>query len=209
MFETPPYTEATIIILPIIDIFLFAIPVFLIIATLLVAFFKSGQLKKPLGILHVSLLIEIFLNKLSVAIVLSAYYPSALRHCDCSPILSTIYLSSRSLTLSFRSMVYASISLCQLLIITNKRKYVTRKTVCGCVAFAIGAGAIFATETAVLTRLSDERLVYMLRLLSRLKQWNFFPLLSENHYHDIFLCILLATCIYDAFNKYHLVLYCL
>ena len=98
------------------------------------------------------------MNKLSVAIVLSAYYPSALRHCDCSPILSTIYLSSLSLTLSFRSMVYASISFWQLLILTNKKKYVTRKTICVCAAFAIGVGAIFATETAVLTRLSDERL---------------------------------------------------
>ena len=60
VFETPPYTEATIIILPIIDIFLFAVPVLVINATLLVAFFKSGQLKKPLWILHVSLLIEIY-----------------------------------------------------------------------------------------------------------------------------------------------------
>ena len=122
VFEMSPYTEATIILLPIIDIFLLAVPALLINATLLVAFFKSGQLKKSLGILHASLLIEIFLNKLSVTIVLSAYYPSALRHCNCSPVLSTIYQSSRLLTLSFRSMVYASISL-------YKKKYVTRKTI--------------------------------------------------------------------------------
>jgi hypothetical protein len=54
--------------------------------------------------------------------------------------------------------VYASIAYCQLLIITDKKKYVNRKTTCGCVAFAVGVGAIFATETAVLTNLNNERL---------------------------------------------------
>ncbi len=158
IFEQPPYTEATIIILLIISIFLLAVPTLLINVTLLVAFFKSGQLKKPLGILHASLFIEILLNKLLLSIVFCAYYPPALRHCDCSPTLSAIYLSYRALILSFRSIVYASIAFCQLLIITDKKKYVNHKTTCGCVAFAVGVGAIFATETAVLTNLNNERL---------------------------------------------------
>ena len=158
VLEQPPYTEATIIILLFISILLLAAPTLLINATLSVAFFKSGQHKKPLGILHASLLVEILLNKLLLSIVFCIYYPPALRHCNCSPTLSAMYQSSRPLILSFRSIVYASIALCQLLIITDKKKYVNHKTMCGCVAFAIGVGAIFATESAVLTNLNDERL---------------------------------------------------
>ena len=158
VLEQPPYTETTIIIVLISSIFFLAIPTLLINITLSIAFFKSGQLKKPLGIFHVSLLIEILLNKLSLSIVLCAYYPPALRHCDCSPTLSTIFQSSRVLVLSFRSIMYASIALCQLLVIIGKKKYVNRKTACGCVAFAVGVGAIFATENAILTNLNNERL---------------------------------------------------
>ena len=98
------------------------------------------------------------MNQLLLSIVFFIYYPPALRHCNCSPILSAIYQSSRPLILSFRSIAYASIVLCQLLIITDKKKYVNHKSTCGCVAFAVGVGAIFATETAVLTNLIDERL---------------------------------------------------
>ena len=158
ILEQPPYTEATITTLLIIFIFLLAVPTLLINATLSVAFFKSGQLKKPLGILHASLLVEILLNKVLLSIVFCIYYPPALRHCNCSPTLSAIYQSFRPLILCFRSIVYASIALCQLLIITDKKKYVNHKTTCGCVAFAVGVGAIFATESAVLTNLNDERL---------------------------------------------------
>ena len=158
VLEQPPYTETTIIILLIISIFLIAAPTLLINATLSVAFFKSGQLKKPLGILHASLLVEILLSKLLLSIVFLIYYPPALRHCNCSPILSAIYQPSRPLTLSFRSIAYASIALCQLLIITDKKKYVNHKSTCGCVAFAVGVGTIFATESAILTSLNDERL---------------------------------------------------
>ena len=158
LFEQPPYTEATIIILLISFIFLLAVPTLLINISISVAFFKSGQLYKPLGILHASLLIEIFLNKLSLSIILCAYYPSALRHCFCSPILSTIFFSSRVLIAGFRSVMYANVALCQLLIIIGKKKYVSRKTVCGCVAFAIGVGAFFATESTFLTNLNGERL---------------------------------------------------
>ena len=65
--------------------------------------------QKPLGIFHVSLLIEILLNKLLLSIVLCICYLPALRHCDCSPTLSTIiFESSRVLVLSFRSIMYTS-----------------------------------------------------------------------------------------------------
>ena len=158
IFEQPPYTEATIIILLISFIFLLAVPTLLINISIFSAFFKSGQLYKPLGILHASLLVEILLNKLSLSIILCAYYPSALRHCYCSPILSTLFFSSRVLIVTFRSIMYASIALCQLLIIIGKKKYVSRKTACGCVAFAVGVGAFFATESAILTNLNGERL---------------------------------------------------
>ena len=158
VFEQPPYTEATIIILLISFIFLLAIPTLLINVSILVAFLKSGQLYKPLGILHASLLIEILLNKLSLSIILCAYYPPALRHCFCSPILSTLFFSSRVLIVTFRSIMYTSVALCQLLIVIGKKKYVSRKTACVCVAIAVGVGVFFATESAILTNLNGERL---------------------------------------------------
>ena len=158
VFQQPPYTEATIIVLLISFIFLLAVPTLLINISLSIAFFKSGQLYKPLGILHASLFIEILLNKLSISIILCAYYPSALRRCFCSPILSTIFFSSRVLIASFRPIMYAILALCQLLIILGKKKHVNRKTACGFVAFAVGVGMFYATESAVLTNLNDERL---------------------------------------------------
>ena len=157
LFEQPPYTEATIIIL-LIAFVLVAIPSILFNISLSVAFFKSNQLYKPQGILHISLLIEILLNKLSLCIILCAYYPPALRRCDCSPILSTIFFSSRVLIVTFRAIMYACVALCQLLIIISKKRYVNRKTTSGCVAFAVGVGAIFATESAIITNLNGERL---------------------------------------------------
>ena len=158
VFEQPPYTEATITVLLVSFIFLLAAPTVLINISLSIAFFKTGQLYKPLGILHIALLSEILLNKLSLSIILCAYYPSALRHCICSPYLSTIFFSSRVLIVSFRPVMYASLALCQLLIIIGKKKYVNRKSACGCVALAIGVGTLFATESAVLTNLNGERL---------------------------------------------------
>ena len=157
VFEQPPYTEATIIILLISFILLLAVPTLLINVSFSIAFFKSEQFYKPLGILHASLLSEILINKLSLCIILCAYYPSALRHCFCSPILSTIFFSSRVWIANFRAIMYASVALCQLLIIIGK-KCVNRKTACGCVAFAVGVGAVFATESAILTNLNGERL---------------------------------------------------
>lgn len=158
VFEQSPYTEATIIILQISFIFLLALPNLLINISFLIAFLKSGQLYKPLGILRASLFTEILLNKLSLSIILCAYYPSALRHCFCSPVLSTIFFSSRVLISNFRSIMFAILSLCQLLIIIGKKKYVNHKTICGFVAFAVGVGMLYATESAVLTNLNDEQL---------------------------------------------------
>lgn len=158
VFEQPPYTEATIIVLLIGFIFFLALPTVVINITLSVAFFKSGQLKKPLGILHASLLIEILLNKLSLSIILCLYYPPALRHCLCSPLLSTVFFSSRVLIASYRAVMYASIALCQVLIITGKKRQVNHKSACGCVAFALAVGALFATESAILMNLNGERL---------------------------------------------------
>ena len=160
IFEQAPYTEATIIILLISFIFILAVPTLLINISLSVAFFKSGQLYKPLGVLHASLLVEILLNKLSLSIILCAYYPSALRYCFCSPILSTMFFSSRVWIANFRAIMYASVALFQFMIIIGKKKYVNRKTACGCVAFAVGVGAFFATESAILTNLNSERLGY-------------------------------------------------
>jgi hypothetical protein len=54
--------------------------------------------------------------------------------------------------------MYACVALCQLLIIIGEKRRVNRKSTCGCVAFAVGVGAIFATESAVLSNLNGERL---------------------------------------------------
>ena len=155
-FEQNPYTETIIIVLLVAFIFILAIPSLFINFSLTFAFIKTKQLLKPLGILHASLFIEVFLNKLSFVIILCLFYPPVLRTCSCSRALSTLFFSSRVFVVCFRPVMYACISVSQLLITMGKKRYVNYKTVAMFVVLAVSVGILFATESAVLFNINGE-----------------------------------------------------
>ena len=155
--EQNPFVETTIVILVLCFIFLLGVPTLFISLSLTFAFLKTGQLQKPLGVLHSSLFIEILLNKLSLTIILCFYYPPALRHCFCSRYLSPIFFSSRVFIVSYRPVIYVFLAFFQLLIIKGKKRFVKYKTTVASLVFSILVGTIFATITAVLLTVNDER----------------------------------------------------
>ena len=154
--EELPFIETTIVVLIFSFVFLLALPTLFINLSLLIAFLKTKQLHKPLGVIHASLLVEILLNKLTITLISCSYYPSGLRYCVCSPSLSSIFFSSRVFVTSFRPIMYASLALFQLLIVTGKKRLVNFKSVCGSVVFATVVGMLFATEGAVLLNVNGE-----------------------------------------------------
>lgn len=155
-FEQNPFAETTIIVLLLSFIFLLAVPTIFINLSLLVAFLKTGQIHKPLGVIHAALFVEVLLDKLSLTLILCLYYPPALRNCSCSRILSPIFFSSRVFISCYRPVMYVCLAISQLLIIKGKKRLVNYKATCGCLALGIVAGTAFATEAAVLLTVNDE-----------------------------------------------------
>ena len=156
LFEQSPYTEATITVILISAIFPLAVPTLLFNISLLIAFYKSGQLYKPLGILQISLITEVLINKLFISIIISLYIPPALRHCSCSPLVSTIFSSYQLFSLTFRPVMYAILAIFQLLIIKGRKKIVKFKSAFVSIGIAIVVGLLFAIEIGILTNLNGE-----------------------------------------------------
>ena len=153
--EFPYWKEALSYIL-VTELFIYSPLALFINGSLLFTILKTKSLRKPLNLIHVSLL---FLNCLIVlpdAIATCVYIPPVIRFCSCPRAASSVYFAIELLYIVFQPLNYASLGIFQLLIIKGKKRFVTTASVAVAVTICNGIAILLVSEAAILINLADQ-----------------------------------------------------
>ena len=126
---------------------LFSVPITLLINTsIVVTILKTKSLRRPLNLIHLSLLSVNCLILIPDIILTSTFIPTALRYCECSAISSSIYFLMEILYFAFQPLNFASLGVFQLLIVNGKKQFVSYKSVAASIAICTALTAIVMLE---------------------------------------------------------------
>ena len=85
------------------------------------AFLVKKELRRPLNLVHMSLIVELFLVKLFLIIVGLFVYPDIVRFCICPMWFEFFYFSFTIFNIAFINVMLTSLSILQLLFIKGKK----------------------------------------------------------------------------------------
>ena len=127
--EFPYWQLATA--LRMIDVVVVIIPIIIFLnCSVLFTFIVNKALHKPLNLVHVTVITELFLTKLAIVIGALFLLPDAIRYCICiAEVLNEVYFSLSAFNIAFVSVQLTCLSVIQFLYIKGKKKLVGWKVV--------------------------------------------------------------------------------
>ena len=154
-----PHWKVTTSIFMIIKLLLMAPASLFVSLSIVVTIFKTKSLRKPINLIHQSLLILNSLIILSDTITSFIFVPPLLRACECSQTTSIIIFVTELLYVVFQPLNYACLSIFQLLIIKGKRRFVSYKAVCTSILICAGITTMILIEGVTLVVIAEQRYI--------------------------------------------------
>lgn len=139
-------------------LFIFPVSLFINIS-ILVTISRTKLLRKPLNLIHQSLLL---LNCLVISadiITASTFAPRAIRFCECSQSASSIYFVIALIYIAFQPLNYACLAIFQLLIIKGMKRLISFKTVGAAIFLCIGVITLMVIGGFTLVNLAGQAYV--------------------------------------------------
>ena len=158
--EEFPYWSIALSYVPVTELFIYSPLSLFINASLLLTILKTKSLRKPLNLIHLSLLSLNCLIIIPDAIVTCIYVPPVIRFCHCSKPASSVYFLIELLYIAFQPLNYACLGVFQLLLIKGKKQLVSYASVTIAVFFCIGVAVLLVLEGITLINLADQTYVY-------------------------------------------------
>ena len=138
------------------ELFIYSPLALFINASLLLTILKTKSLRKPLNLIHLSLLSLNCLIIIPDAIATCVYIPPVIRFCHCSTPVSSVYFLIELLYIIFQPLNYACLRVFQLLIIKGKKSLVSYVSVAAAVIVCIGVAVLLISEGVTLLNLADQ-----------------------------------------------------
>ena len=149
------WEAATAIIL--ISRLIFSVPVSLFInLTIIVTITKTKSLRKPLDLIHISMLTVNCLITVPDVITSVTYVPNAIRSCECPRLTSLAYFVTEQLYIAFQPLNITSLALFMFLSIKGKKRLVSYKTVGASIVVCIGITLLLVTVSSTSYHLSQQ-----------------------------------------------------
>ena len=124
--------------------------------SIVVTISKTKLLRKPLNLIHQSLLLMNCFVIVADIITTCFFVPRAIRFCICPLTASSAYFLTSLLYIGFQPLNYASLGIFQLLTIRGKKKLVSYQTVGASILFCLMVTTLLAAEGVVLVNLAGQ-----------------------------------------------------
>ena len=154
-----PHWRAALSYILVTELFIYSPLALFINASLLLTILKTKSLRKPLNLIHLSLLSLNCLIIVPDAIATCVYIPPVIRFCHCSKPASSVYFLVELLYIVFQPLNYACLGVFQLLIIKGKKRHVSYASVTAAVIVCNGIAILLASEGVTLLNLADQAYV--------------------------------------------------
>jgi hypothetical protein len=154
-----PYWGIALSYMLVTELFIYSPIALFINASLLFTILKTKALRKPLNLIHLSLLSLNCLIIIPDAIVTCVYIPPVIRFCDCPKAASSVYFLIELLYIIFQPLNYACLGVFQLLLIRGKKRLVTYSSVTIAVIFCIGVATLLVLNGVTLINLANQTYV--------------------------------------------------
>ena len=138
-----PYWQAALAINFVMDISTTGCVVAVHLVLLVVLLKNKKEHLKPLNFIHMSLLTSYITGYIFRTFLDILYFPSYYRHCVCSRLISTIYLSSLVIFNIFPPFTITCLGVLQFLVILGKKKFVTSKVASDMIAACVGITFVY------------------------------------------------------------------
>ena len=154
-----PYWRAALSYILVTELFIYSPLALFINASLLLTILKTKSLRKPLNLIHLSLLSLNCLIIIPDAIATCVYIPPVIRFCLCSKPASSVYFLIELLYIVFQPLNYACLGVFQLLIIKGKKHHVSYASVTAAVIVCNAIALLLVSEGVTLLNLADQTYV--------------------------------------------------
>ena len=151
-----PYWSVSLSYVLVTELFIYSPLALFINASLLFTILKTKSLRRPLNLIHVSLLSLNCLIIIPDAIVTCVYIPPVIRFCQCSSAASSIFFLIELLYIIFQPLNYACLGVFQLLLIKGKKRLVSYASVTAAVVFCTGVAVLLVINGVMLINLADQ-----------------------------------------------------
>ena len=139
---------------------LFSAPLSLFVnLSIIVTIFKTKSLRRPLNLIHLSLL---FLNCLIIipdVITTCVFIPVVLRYCECDQSTSSVYFTIELLYFIYFPLNFACLGIFQLLILKGRKRLVTYRSTTAAVIACVVITTLVATEGTIVVNLAGQTYV--------------------------------------------------
>ena len=105
--------------------------------SVLITFFTHKSLLKPINMIHIVLVGELFVIKNTFIVVALFVFPNVIRYCVCIDAINNVYFPLTAFNIVFVNVVLTCLSIVQFLIIKGKKKLVGWKVVSTLVVLSI------------------------------------------------------------------------
>ena len=124
MEEEFPYWQLAMAVRIIVVVFIFIPLIVFFSCSVFFAFVVKKDLHRPLNVVHMSLIVELLLVKLSFIITSFFVSPGIVRYCICPMWLEILYFSSSVFNIAFVNVMLTCLSILQLIYIKGKKQLV-------------------------------------------------------------------------------------
>ena len=154
-----PYWGITLSYMLVTELFVYSPIALFINISLLVTILKTKALRKPLNLIHLSLLSLNCLIIIPDAIVTCVYIPPVIRFCHCPRAASSVYFLIELLYIIFQPLNYACLGVFQLLLIKGKKRLVSYASVTAAVIFCTVVATLLVLNGVTLINLANQTYV--------------------------------------------------
>lgn len=151
-----PYWGITLSYMLVTELFVYSPIALFINISLLVTILKTKALRKPLNLIHLSLLSLNCLIIIPDAIVTCVYIPPVIRFCHCPRAASSVYFLIELLYIIFQPLNYACLGVFQLLLIKGMKRLVSYASVTAAVIFCTGVATLLVLNGVTLINLANQ-----------------------------------------------------
>ena len=120
---------------------------------------KTKSLRRPLNLIHLSMLILNCLIALPDIITSINFVPNAVRSCECPRLTSLVIFIIEQLYIVFQPLNFASLAVFLLLTMKGKKQFVSYKSVSASIAICSGLTILLVTETSTVLWLTGQTFV--------------------------------------------------
>ena len=154
-----PYWSIALSYVLVTELFIYSPLALFINVSLLFTIMKSKSLRRPLNLIHFSLLSLNCLIIIPDAIVTCVYIPPVIHSYQCSTAASSVYFLIELLYIIFQPLNYASLGVFQLLLIKGKKRLIPYASVTAAVIFCTGVAVLLVLNGVTLVNLAGQTYV--------------------------------------------------